>query len=68
MRTPKAFKPVLESSSSGTEKRGSNFAAQDRILLSNGGNSYEKKQQDYLQGSASSKKNVMSYLRSGMNG
>ena len=39
MRTPKAFKPVLESSSSSaTDKRG-NFA-HDKILLSNGGNSY----------------------------
>ena len=38
MRTPKAFKPVLESSSSGTDKRGN--VAHEKILSSNGGNSY----------------------------
>ena len=62
MRTPKAFKPVLESS--GTDKR-SNFI-QDKILLTNGGgggNSYEKKLEQ-LQSSAS-KKSLMSYLRCG---
>ena len=63
MRTPKAFKPVLESS--GTDKR-SNFI-QDKILLTNGGgvggNSYEKKIEQ-LQSSAS-KKSLMSYLRCG---
>ena len=42
MRTPKAFKPVLESSSaSGIEKRCN--LAQDKNLMMNGGNSYEKR-------------------------
>ena len=67
MRTPKAFKPVLESS--GTDKR-SNFI-QDKILLTNGGggggggggNLYEKKLEQ-LQ-SSTSKKSLMSYLRCG---
>ena len=65
MRTPKAFKPVLESS--GTDKRSNNFI-QDKILLTNGGggggggvSTYEKKLEQ-LQSSAS-KNSLMSYLR-----
>ena len=66
MRTPKAFKPVLESS--GTDKR-SNFI-QDKILLTNGGGggggggggNSDEKRLEQLQSSAS-KKSLMSYLR-----